>query len=439
MSMERKMSDRANELLADYHDAVVRGEQPEVESYLARCGPEEREPLRAAIRDLEAIAPAPVPVQRAQRVLESMRRARRNRERYETAQQRLRSVAEGLTDPVGFLQGALGISGQRLKPATEAAFYRQTPGHERPDMLSCASPGDVLYGDARPTDRRDPIGLVREERAGAAKRARRSDAEIAALERELDRKAEETLREHGVSTPPVDLESLAGEMLLAVAEAPIEAPEGCLVTDGEIGAILIGSSMPEPLRRRFTLAHEIAHFILHRDQGAFCDTSAELQDYTTELEQEANLLASRLLMPASLLRDRLPDLQSRPPAFALADGLCREFEVSLEAALRRMVRLSSTRCALVISREGVVTAFERSPDLGCRVRWNQSVPAESAAARLQSAGPGDTGGSRLPARRWLSAAAESSHASTDPLAATAQEESRRMEIGIVYSLIVLQP
>lgn len=57
-------------------------------------------------------------------------------------------------------------------------------------------------------------------------------------------------------------------------------------------------------RRRFTLAHEIAHFLLHR---AFLDD--ELTDdrmYRSRLgdprERQANMLAAQLLMPANLVR-----------------------------------------------------------------------------------------------------------------------------------------
>ncbi len=57
-------------------------------------------------------------------------------------------------------------------------------------------------------------------------------------------------------------------------------------------------------RRRFTLAHEIAHFLLHR---AFLDDAlTDDRMYRSRLgdvmERQANRLAAQLLMPANLVR-----------------------------------------------------------------------------------------------------------------------------------------
>lgn len=59
-------------------------------------------------------------------------------------------------------------------------------------------------------------------------------------------------------------------------------------------------------RRRFTLAHEIGHFCLHRDKSlkGFSDseqTMSRTQSYWNPVESEANNFAAQLLMPKSLI------------------------------------------------------------------------------------------------------------------------------------------
>jgi Zn-dependent peptidase ImmA (M78 family) len=61
-------------------------------------------------------------------------------------------------------------------------------------------------------------------------------------------------------------------------------------------------------RQRFTIAHEIAHYVLHRDQIRN-DLNSELTDDTfyrsglsEKREWEANRLAAEILMPWPLIR-----------------------------------------------------------------------------------------------------------------------------------------
>jgi Zn-dependent peptidase ImmA (M78 family) len=58
-------------------------------------------------------------------------------------------------------------------------------------------------------------------------------------------------------------------------------------------------------RKRFTLAHEIAHFILHKHlmQGGITDNEMYRSGLSDQVEMEANRLAAELLMPAKLVRE----------------------------------------------------------------------------------------------------------------------------------------
>jgi Zn-dependent peptidase ImmA (M78 family) len=110
-------------------------------------------------------------------------------------------------------------------------------------------------------------------------------------------------------TAPVDVTALAEALGLAVWEDE-EIPlgiSGKLYKDPEDGgpsgySIAVRASDPY-VRRRFTVAHEIAHFVLHRDRVGASLTDDEF--YRSNLsswdEVDANLLAADILIPSKLL------------------------------------------------------------------------------------------------------------------------------------------
>ena len=88
-------------------------------------------------------------------------------------------------------------------------------------------------------------------------------------------------------------------------------------------------------RRRFTLAHEIAHFLLHRDMiGAGIQDDAHYHSrFNNEIEAEANRLAAWIIMPPELVR------KINRAGVKSISGLCAIFEVSEEAMRIRLKQL----------------------------------------------------------------------------------------------------
>lgn len=89
-------------------------------------------------------------------------------------------------------------------------------------------------------------------------------------------------------------------------------------------------------RKRFTLAHEIAHYLLHRDligDGVEDNTLYRSSTLSDQTEIEANRLAAQILMPAPLVRNIYG-----AGAKSLV-GLCAAFQVSEEAMRIRLRQL----------------------------------------------------------------------------------------------------
>jgi Zn-dependent peptidase ImmA (M78 family) len=163
----------------------------------------------------------------------------------------------------------------------------------------------------------------------------------------LEKQAAIVLRKAGVASAPIPIHLVAQRMGLLVEAVSLgDDVSGVLVIVGDRG--VIGYNSGHPLaRQRFTIAHEIAHYLLHRtdanlfiDQryfAAFRDRRSSLG--TDEKEREANALAAALLMPSRLV---LREIDKR--RFDLGDeeglsGLAGSFQVSVQAMVYRLTNL----------------------------------------------------------------------------------------------------
>jgi hypothetical protein len=180
-----------------------------------------------------------------------------------------------------------------------------------------------------------------------------STPEPVAAARALLRDFEE--RYEAVEAPPVPVERIAGALLglyideaddlRALPGAPADQGRlsGMLDADGMVIWLDRGEARRSPGRRRFTIAHEVGHLLLHVPvvHESFCDRAADIQEVdkdgpTAELpelrqrEREANLFARELLMPESLVNE-----QARATGFNLP-ALADRFEVSVPAMRLRL-------------------------------------------------------------------------------------------------------
>lgn len=111
------------------------------------------------------------------------------------------------------------------------------------------------------------------------------------------------------SSAPVDVHSLAEALGVRVLESESLPPDlaGKLVEDAKLGgskgyAILIPKSHSFE-RKRFTAAHLLAHFVLHRDRigSLLTDDDYYRSNLGLAAEIEANRLAADILMPDALM------------------------------------------------------------------------------------------------------------------------------------------
>ena len=173
------------------------------------------------------------------------------------------------------------------------------------------------------------------------------------------------------------------------------AYEAALVMDAHkaAGAILLARSSP-PKRRRFSIGHELGHFLIpaHMPRAGerFACSCDDLrrgdtgdQDRHRRIEAEANRFAAHLLMPPARIRAGSDALR---PGLGDVLRLADQFRVSKEAMARSYIEAHRATLAVVTLLDGRLDRIYRSDDFPwIEPHPKQAVPEDSVAAdhRLQ--------------------------------------------------------
>lgn len=130
---------------------------------------------------------------------------------------------------------------------------------------------------------------------------------------------------------------MATEMGLGFERVPLASGiSGKLVRDASAPAgfrIVVNALDPEQ-RQRFTAAHEIAHYVLHRDligEGVV-DNALYRSNLRDDYERQADSLAAKILLPSAAMRDAYQHTKSYA-------GLAELFHASTEAIRIRLKEL----------------------------------------------------------------------------------------------------
>jgi Zn-dependent peptidase ImmA (M78 family) len=167
-----------------------------------------------------------------------------------------------------------------------------------------------------------------------------------------------------------NLPAIAAKIGLTVVEVEAENFDGALlrVQGTNLGRLILNSRIREVGRKRFTLAHEIGHYILptHTDLRTPCQRS-DIENWSTQTssaEIEANRFAAEILLP----KEPLSEFVKVAPSFNTIQSIATRFGTSLTAASYRLVELSSYRIAVVWSSDGRAVWYRRSEEFGRAVK-----------------------------------------------------------------------
>lgn len=148
----------------------------------------------------------------------------------------------------------------------------------------------------------------------------------------LTEKVRNIIKKLKIFEPPIPIEKVAA--LFSIKVVPYsnfpDHISGTIID--QKGFVMIGvNSNHSKVRQRFTIAHELAHFLLGHELGD--KIIDDVFDRPTEKEREANEFAAELLIPKDMLEE---DIKTKRIKLKIPD-LARRYEVSEQAMSIRLL------------------------------------------------------------------------------------------------------
>jgi Zn-dependent peptidase ImmA (M78 family) len=201
-----------------------------------------------------------------------------------------------------------------------------------------------------------------------------------------------------------DLKELCANIGLRIREVHSSGFDGALVCSigSPKGIIAVRKSIQETGRKRFTIAHELGHFIIpyHRHLGNICNPAKveRFGELLKKPEIEANEFAAELLMPAKLIQTQF-DLKDI--SITSVSSVAKEFETSLTAAAIRILELTDVPSAIAWSLRNRLTWYRGSNSFPFYLSKAELPTKDSKAGQLFSGKRVIPGPTEVDPNLWL--------------------------------------
>jgi Zn-dependent peptidase ImmA (M78 family) len=171
--------------------------------------------------------------------------------------------------------------------------------------------------------------------------------------RQIKLKADELRRESRASKVPINVQAIAEFLGMQVSFQPFKPELSGVLLKEETRTVIGVNSAQASTRQRFTIAHEIGHYVLAHKGEIFVDQTVRRQAVTIRRdnksslgtdgnERDANAFAAELLMPEELVYDAVRKHLNKAGDIdpeTLVSKLAIEFDVSSEAMQYRLTNL----------------------------------------------------------------------------------------------------
>lgn len=165
-----------------------------------------------------------------------------------------------------------------------------------------------------------------------------------------EKTARQLLEQHGITKAPIPVEDVAQRAGTQVRYRKFDGSISGLLLRTDEGTVVGVHAQHARTRQRFTIAHELGHYLLHDGRPAIVEhlhrsARVNFRDGTSALatdreEIEANQFAAALLMPADIVDEEFAQLLGRHSEERIVALLARRFEVSTQAMRFRLMNLA---------------------------------------------------------------------------------------------------
>jgi len=200
-----------------------------------------------------------------------------------------------------------------------------------------------------------------------------------------------------------DLEAVAVLCGMLVKHEKLKSAAASIIQLQDKAIATIDSGSKNLGRIRFSIAHELGHFMLGHalKMPRICTDQMFHEWYQNcSFEHEANEFASELLMPELLYK---AEIGGRPPRRQVIQDLSESFQVSITAACIRYAQVGSHPCIVFVSENGFLKWYQPSFDLkDSKHLWPKDQILDwSAAGEYFDSGEEEEGDFSIPYDAWF--------------------------------------
>jgi len=191
----------------------------------------------------------------------------------------------------------------------------------------------------------------------------------------------------------ISMDMLTDYLGAFLIEEPLKNSDGRIVQGKNRAIIKINSDIKYESRKRFAIAHEIGHFLMHKNIDIHDENANTLSWFNNAEKQlkkgiqefEANEFASELLMPSDIF---YAEAKGKAFGHELLKYLSERFKTSLTSTVYRYMQLSLHPICVVFMSGGVVKYWKKSDDLRVWVKniTKLSPPSDSVAEEYITGG-----------------------------------------------------
>lgn len=185
---------------------------------------------------------------------------------------------------------------------------------------------------------------------------------------------------------PVDVDIICKELGIRIFDSRALDKDGYLICQSGKKIIMINSQIINRHRKKFIIAHELGHFLLHREQLYSCGHISETQGLEVNnqnQESEANAFATELLIPFYELRNIMPN---RTIQFSDVFQVASLFDVSITHAAMQAILASNSESEVLICYEHQKRKWYLSAN---KYTYNRMIPFQCPVDLSAVNGPRD--------------------------------------------------
>ena len=210
----------------------------------------------------------------------------------------------------------------------------------------------------------------------------------------------------GVRAPEhIDPLEGARELGVDVVSGNLQDATARIFRIGSRATIRVSDRIVQPGRRRFSIAHELGHFVLGHElprEGeitTFVSRACERRRSVDEdLEREADVFSTEYLTPEAMVR---PLCEVSPVSMHSVRVVAARFQCSPVASAIRFVELTTERCAAVYCERNEVKWAKRSPTFTWTIPKRMRLSPDSVAYDFFKRGSIEDYAQPVPADAWM--------------------------------------